>query len=120
MIGHELTALYHLDHAQTLAVILPALLAERRDSKRAKLLQYAERVWQQHEGSEELRIDNALAATREFFERMGVATRLSAYQLDGGVIPKVLEQLKQHKLTSLGEHRDIDLEVSARILLRAL
>ena len=51
---------------------------------------------------------------------MGVATRLSAYQLDGGVIPQVLAQLKQHKLTSLGEHRDIDLEVSARILLRAL
>ncbi|NQD93010.1 iron-containing alcohol dehydrogenase, partial [Pseudomonas sp. CrR25] len=46
MIGHELTALYHIDHAQTLAVILPALLAERRQAKRAKLLQYAGRVWQ--------------------------------------------------------------------------
>ena len=120
MIGHQLTALFHLDHAQTLAVILPALLAERRDAKHAKLLQYAERVWQQHEGSEELRIDNALIATREFFENMGVATRLSAYQLDTGIIPQVLAQLKQHNLTQLGEQRDINLEVSERILLRAL
>ena len=30
MIGHELTALYDLDHAQTLAVVLPAMLRVRR------------------------------------------------------------------------------------------
>ena len=44
MIGHELTALHGIDHARTLAIVLPALLNERRP-KRAKLLQYAERVW---------------------------------------------------------------------------
>ena len=72
------------------------------------------------DASEELRIDNALIATREFFESMGVATRLSAYQLDTGIIPQVLAQLKQHNLTQLGEQRDINLEVSERILLRAI
>ena len=51
---------------------------------------------------------------------MGVATRLSAYQLDTGIIPQVLAPLKQHNLTQLGEQRDINLEVSERILLRAL
>ncbi|MCG2916604.1 iron-containing alcohol dehydrogenase, partial [Escherichia coli] len=57
MIGHELTALYEIDHARTLAVVLPANLSVRRESKAAKLLQYAERVWQIREGSEQARID---------------------------------------------------------------
>lgn len=119
LIGHELTALYHLDHAQTLAVILPALLAEQRTRKRAKLLQYAERVWGLR-GPAEQRIDGAIAATEGFFRRMGVATRLSAHGLDAEVIPEILAQLERHGLNALGEHGDIDLASSERILLRAL
>ena len=45
MIGHELTALFGIDHGQTLAIVYPALLEVRRNQKRAKLLQYAQRVW---------------------------------------------------------------------------
>lgn len=120
MIGHELTALYHLDHAQTLAVVLPALLAERREAKRAKLLQYAERVWQLRHGDDDTRIDAAIAATEAFFKRMGVPTRLAEHGLDAEVIPQVLAQLERHQMTALGEGRDIDLETSERILLRAL
>jgi len=70
MIGHELTAKHGLDHGQSLAVVLPSLLHIQRDSKRAKLLQYAERVWNLHDGNEEYRIDAAIAATRNFFEEM--------------------------------------------------
>ncbi len=62
-----------------LAVVLPALWNEKRDTKHAKLLQYAERVWNITEGSENERIDAAIEATRNFFERMGVPTRLSGY-----------------------------------------
>ncbi|MNQ63029.1 Alcohol dehydrogenase YqhD [compost metagenome] len=120
MIGHELTALYHIDHAQTLAVVLPALLAERRQVKREKLLQYAERVWGLKEGDEDQRIDAAIQATRDFFKRMGVPTRLSEHGLDADVIPQVLAQLERHGMTALSERRDLDLEVSERILLRAL
>lgn len=119
LIGHELTALYHLDHAQTLAVILPALLAERRTRKRAKLLQYAERVWGLR-GPTEQRIDGAISATEGFFRRMGVPTRLSDHGLDAEVVPEILAQLERHGLTALGEHGDIDLATSERILLRAL
>ncbi|MGL4600377.1 MAG: iron-containing alcohol dehydrogenase, partial [Plesiomonas sp.] len=39
MLGHELTAMHGIDHAQTLAVILPVLLQEKRIAKHAKLLQ---------------------------------------------------------------------------------
>ncbi|MCY1206134.1 Alcohol dehydrogenase YqhD [compost metagenome] len=120
MIGHELTALYHIDHAQTLAVVLPALLAERRQVKREKLLQYASRVWGLKEGDDDQRIDSAIQATRDFFKRMGVPTRLSEHGLDADVIPQVLAQLERHGMTALSERRDLDLMISERILLRAL
>ncbi|RWR01395.1 aldehyde reductase [[Pantoea] beijingensis] len=115
MLGHELTAMHDLDHAQTLAIVLPSLMNIKREQKRGKLLQYAERIWGITEGSEEQRIDNVIAATREFFETMGVPTRMKDYQLDGSSIPALLGKLEEKGLTQLGEHQDITLEVSRKI-----
>ncbi|EOL8944493.1 alcohol dehydrogenase [Cronobacter dublinensis] len=115
MLGHELTAMHGLDHAQTLAVVLPALWNEKRNEKRAKLLQYAGRVWNITEGSDDERIEAAIAATRRFFETMGAPTRLRDYGLDGSSIPALLAKLEEHGLTALGEHQDITLDVSRRI-----
>lgn len=120
MIGHELTALYHLDHAQTLAVVLPGLLTVRKDAKRAKLLQYAARVWQLTEGDEDRRIDAAIARTREFFEQMGVKTRLSGYGLDGAAIDAVVAKLVEQRMVKLGEHRDVDAAASRAALEASL
>lgn len=72
MLGHELTALYGLDHARTLAIVLPAMLDQRRDTKRAKLLQYADRVWEIRTGSDDQRIDAAIERTRAFFESLNL------------------------------------------------
>ncbi|HCY62521.1 MAG TPA: NADH-dependent alcohol dehydrogenase [Oxalobacteraceae bacterium] len=116
MIGHELTALYGLDHAQTLAIVLPAMMAARREAKRAKLLQYAARVWQLRDGDENARIDGAISRTRAFFESIGVKTRLSDYGLGAQHLPAVLEQLETRRLVRLGEHADIDLGVSRQVL----
>lgn len=96
-------------------MVLPALWNEKREAKRGKLLQYAERVWGITEGSDDERIDAAIAATRSFFEQMGVPTRLSGYGLDGSSIPALIEKLSEHGMTQLGEHQDITLEVSRRI-----
>ncbi|MBL0458738.1 alcohol dehydrogenase [Aeromonas enteropelogenes] len=115
MLGHELTALYGLDHAQTLAVVLPALLEAKREQKHAKLLQYAERVWELREGSEAERIDGAIAATRDFFTRMGLKTRLRDYDLGSLDINALLGKLAEHGMTRLGEHGDIDLVQSQHI-----
>ncbi|WP_204477850.1 alcohol dehydrogenase [Aeromonas veronii] len=115
MLGHELTALHGLDHAQTLAVVLPALLQARRKQKHAKLLQYAERVWGLNSGSEAERIDDAIAATRDFFERMGVKTRLRDYGLKDLGIDTLIGKLGEHGMTRLGEHGDIDLVQSQHI-----
>jgi NADP-dependent alcohol dehydrogenase len=116
MVGHELTALYNLDHAQTLAVVLPAMLRVRRDAKRTKLLQYAERVWNIREGSEDERIDTAIARTEAFFRSVGVGTRLPDYQLGAEAIEPVLKALEAHRMVKLGERRDVTLEVSRKVL----
>lgn len=120
MIGHEITVMHGLDHAQTLAIILPSLMAEQRDGKRAKLLQYAARVWGLTEGDEDRRIDAAIAKTRDFFERMGVRTYLGDYQIGANAIPALVAQLERHGMTQLGEHQDVDLAASQRILQRSL
>ncbi len=120
MIGHELTALYNIDHARTLAIVLPSLLNAQRATKRAKLLQYAERVWHITSGSEEQRIDEAIDKTRAFFEGIGIKTRLSGYELGREAVDAVVGQLKTHGMTALGEHKDISLEVSRAILEAAL
>jgi NADP-dependent alcohol dehydrogenase len=116
MIGHELTAMFGIDHGQTLAIIYPAVMEVRRSQKRAKILQYAERVWNITEGNEEERIDLAIQKTREFFESLGVKTRLSQYGVSADKIPALVEQLKAHGFTALSETRDITLEVSREIL----
>ena len=120
MIGHELTALHNIDHARTLAIVLPAMLNERRDQKRTKLLQYGERVWGIRSGSDAERISAAIDQTRDFFERMGIPTRLSAYGLGADAIDTVIRQLEAHGMTQLSEHRDVTPAVSRRVLEAAL
>lgn len=120
LVGHELTALHGIDHARTLAIVLPATLHVRRDAKRAKLLQYGERVFGLCEGDEEARVTAVIERTRAFFEVLGIPTRLSAYGLGPDVIPALLAQLERHGLTALGEDRSQTLDVSRRILEAAL
>lgn len=115
MLGHELTVLHGLDHAQTLAVILPPMLQVRRDEKREKLLQYADRVWGLHEGSEDARIDLAIENTRRFFESLQVPTRLSGYGIKADAIPALVAQLERHGLLALGEHQNFDIKRSQRV-----
>lgn len=116
MIGHELTAMFGIDHGQTLAIVYPAVLEVRRSQKRAKILQYAERVWNITSGSEEEKIDLAIQKTKDFFESLGIKTRLSQYGVTADKIPLLVEQLKAHGLTALSETRDITPEVSQKIL----
>ena len=119
LIGHELTALFGIDHGQTLAIIYPAVLEVRREQKRLKLLQYAERVWHIGQGSDDEKIDLAISKTRDFFESCGIKTHLSQYGVSYDKIPVVIDQLKAHGLTALSETRDINLEISRQILEKA-
>ena len=120
MIGHEITALHGVDHAQTLAIVLPSLMEKMRTQKAPKLLQYASRVWNIQEGSEQERISLAIEKTREFFEAMGVKTRLKDYGITEQDIPALVAQLERHGMTALGEERNITLEMSREILVSSL
>ena len=120
LIGHELTALHGIDHAQTLAIVLPPMLRLRRESKRAKLLQYAERVWQLTVGSEDERIDQAIQKTQDFFEQLGVKTHLSAYGVAAGAVDALVQALETHGMVHLGEQGDVTPDLSRKVYEAAL
>ena len=90
------------------------MLTVRKEAKREKLLQYATRVWQITDGDDDTRIDAAIEKTRAFFESVGVKTRLADYGVT--TIEEVLAQLEAHRMTALGERRDVNLAVSRQVL----
>ena len=120
MIGHELTGGYGIDHARTLSIILPAVMKVKRNDKHGKLLQYATRVWNITDGSDDEKISQAIALTEGFFKEMQVPTRLSDVQLGETEVKDILAKLDEHGMRALGEHGDIDLTVSEQILNSAL
>lgn len=119
MIGHELTALFNIDHAQTLAAVLPSVWRVRKTQKHAKLLQYAERVWDITEGDEDSRIEQAIAKTEAFFQQVGLKTRLRDHDISQDQIELVIDALKAHGMTALSESGDLDLDISREILQMA-
>lgn len=120
MIGHELTVQHGLDHAQTLAIVLPAVMDNQQHHKKDKILQYVERVWGITEGDDASRIQQAIAKTREFFTRMGVNTYLSDYEIGADVIEKVVAGLERRGAIQFGEHSAIDADAVREILLLSL
>ncbi|MFT5702127.1 MAG: NADP-dependent alcohol dehydrogenase [Desulforhopalus sp.] len=120
MIGHEITALFGVDHAKSLAIIQPAVWKIRKKQKRDKLLQYGERIWGITEGDEDQRIDAAIAKTEEFFQSLGMKTRLTDHDIDATGIDSILKSLEKHGMTALSETQDITLETTRKILETAL
>jgi NADP-dependent alcohol dehydrogenase len=120
MIGHEITATYKLDHAQTLAIVLPRLLWEMRETKEEKLLQYAQRVWGINEGDTESRIKAVIEKTEQFFHSVQMKTRFSDYDLGEEVVDVIIDQLERHGMTKLGEKQFVTLEHSRNILMASL
>lgn len=117
MIAHELTAHYGIDHARTLAIILPSAYEKRFEQKKEKLAQYAERVFGVSEGSVEKKAKAAIAKTEAFYQSLGIKTHLSDYTDDyEGFAQKVADSLTIHGLLALGEHRDVTPEVAAEIV----
>lgn len=115
-IGHELTALYGLDHAETLAAVLPWLLWYKRKQKQAKLLQYGYRVLGIKTQKYDDRIDQTIEATAAFFHSLGMPTTLTAYGIDPEeAAQKVQARMESHQWT-FGEHQDISGKDAAAIL----
>jgi len=113
-IGVELTALYGLDHAETLAIVLPGVWRYKIEAKRAKLEQYGKRVWGVASAEE------AIARTEEFFRSLGMPTRFSEYKLSADdAAEKVAARFTARGLV-FGEHQDITPDdVGAILRMRA-
>ena len=120
MIGHELTAMFGIDHAQTLAIIQPSLWKIRKEKKFQKLLQYARRVWHITDEDEEKSVDLAIQKTRDFFESVGIKTNLSAYGIGKDKIDDIVAALEKNGSTALSETGDLTLDISREILMDAL
>lgn len=121
MIGHELTALYGIDHARTLAVVLPHLLRVQLAAKQDKLAQMAERVWGITSGSIEERAEAAIRKTEEFYASLAIPTRLAEYE---GIAPDtpgaVAAKLAGRGMGRLGERGEVTPERVREILERSL
>jgi NADP-dependent alcohol dehydrogenase len=116
MIGHELTALHGLDHAQSLAVIGPNLYKVMFEFKKEKLAQYGKRVWNLT-GSDEEIAQKAILKTQEFFQSLGVKTSLSEYSNSYQETSQIISnRFKERGWIGLGEHKNINLEKVVEIV----
>jgi NADP-dependent alcohol dehydrogenase len=104
MIGHELTALYGLDHAQTLVVVLPAVWKHQQAAKAQKLIQYGQRVWGLRPGPDGAA--QAIDRTEQFFRTLGLKTRLSEYGIGTDRFAEIAGRFGRRGLR-LGEHQAI-------------
>jgi len=115
MIGHELTAFHGLDHAVTLAIVQPSLWRVMRNEKREKLLQYGARVWNITQGSEEERIEKAIAQTEQFYRSVGINTKLSEYGIGNESFDAIVDRFTKRGW-KLGERQSITPELIREIL----
>lgn len=115
--GHELTALYGIDHARTLAILAPRHYQQNVGNKKEKLAQYAERVWDISEGDIDAKAHKAIEKTEEFFHSLDIDTRLSDYTDDFEDASQIIaERFKERGWTELGEHKDIGPDEVATIV----
>jgi len=114
-IGHELTALHGLDHAVTLAIVLPGVLNEVKDLRKVKLLQYARNVWN-IEGDKESSIDKAIEKTEKFFGDLGINTYLNHYSIDESTIETIYNRFVERGEEYIGLAGDITPESVKNIL----
>lgn len=106
MIGHELTAYHGIDHARTLAIVLPGVMHIKREQKKEKLLQLGKRVWEIVEGTEAERVDRTIQKTIDFFESVGLPTKLPDYGVPTETIANICLRFKKRRF-KIGEKADI-------------
>jgi len=105
-IGHELTAFLGIDHARTLAIVLPGVMQIKRDQKADKILQLGKQVFGISKVNANEQIDETILKTVEFFESIGIPTRLSAYNLSTETIDKICARFIKRGF-KIGEKADI-------------
>lgn len=108
MMGHELTALFGIDHARTLAIVAPSHYRLNFEAKKEKLAQYGKRVWGIKGDDIDEVAKEAIVKTEAFFHSLDIPTTLSAYTADyQGTAEKIADRFTQRGWVALGEHKDL-------------
>ena len=117
MMGHELTALFGIDHARTLAILAPSHFRYNFEAKKAKLAQYAERVWSVTEGDEDEKANAGIQKTEEFFQSLGIKTKLSEYTDNYlGTAEEIAKRFTDRGWIGLGENRSLKPDDAKKIV----
>jgi NADP-dependent alcohol dehydrogenase len=120
MIGHELTAIYGIDHARTLAIIAPRLYENQFETKKEKLAQYGKRVWNLT-GSEDEIAHEAIRQTEAFFNRLGIETKIHNYSTDTDTIAaEIKKRFEDRSWLTMGERGAITPTHVAQIVTAAI
>ncbi|MBN1787213.1 MAG: iron-containing alcohol dehydrogenase [Sedimentisphaerales bacterium] len=118
-IGHELTAFFGLAHAETLAIVLPALWKYELDNKCKKLAKIARQVFNVTEGDEKQQANTAIMKTSAFFNSIQMPTTLAHYNIKKADIQQVVDRFAERG-SSIGENQDIDAKAVEKILKMCL
>lgn len=117
MIGHELTALYGIDHARTLAIIAQSHYTVNFESKKEKLAQYAERVWNVTEGSLDEKAKAGIEKTTAFYQSLGINTKLSEYtNAFEGTAQEISKRFVERGWKGIGEKGKVTPEMVEKIV----
>jgi NADP-dependent alcohol dehydrogenase len=111
MIAHELTAFYGLDHAETLAIVLPGVWQYKLTAKKKKLEQYGRRVWNVKTAKE------AMVKTEAFFHSLKMPTRFMDYKISAKEAARKVRERFSERDSVFGEHGDITADAASKILL---
>ncbi len=106
MIGHELTAVFEIDHAQTLAIVLPGVWEVMFEEKKTKLAQYGRNVWEL-EGTDEDVAEKAIEKTEVFFQSFNILTRITEHSEKCYLVWEIPPKIKERGW-KLGENKNID------------
>lgn len=111
MIAHELTAFYGLDHAETLAIVMPGVWQYKLTAKKKKLERYGRRVWNVKTAKD------AMVKTEAFFHSIKMPTRFGDYKISVKEAARKVRERFAERDSVFGEHEDITPDAVAKILL---
>ncbi|EHZ7123144.1 iron-containing alcohol dehydrogenase [Vibrio vulnificus] len=119
MVGHELTALWAVDHARSLAIVQPSLLRNQIEYKRAKLEQMGREVFGLENG--EQLAERTIDAIEAFYHSLDVSTKLTEHKENKEeAIEAVVTQLTNHGMVALTENQSVTPEQVRKILAEAI
>ena len=115
VIGHQLTALYGIDHGESLSIVMPKLLSYKFDKKQEKLCQLGNRVFGIEGKSKRETAKKTIIKLKEFFKKMGAPVELKDCKLPDSA-PRDAALLFDKIIGSAGEDNDIRMEDVEKIL----